>query len=281
MTDGLGDLMKKYEKLGEQQFIPKLPILVRIDGRCFHKCTRTMDKPFDMAFLGCMQEATKALMKDTSAKVGYTQSDEISLLLYTDDEKSQVWFDGKLQKIISCAASCATYAFNRALLTTNYGPGAIKEVKSPIMFDARAWQLPTKEDVAEYFKWRELDARRNSVNMLASNHFSHKELQGLSTAVRREKLKAKGISWEELPADLRYGAYFQRQKHFRTFTEEEIAKLPEAHAAKKDKNLKIERAEIVLLKDFSVFTKENLVDRLFGNAPTTLTKKEIRLALDE
>ena len=284
MMDGMGDLQKKYEKLSDGQFIPKLPTLLRIDGRCFHRCTKNMKKPFDLGFLACMQLATKELMKDTGARFGYTQSDEISLLLYTDDEKSQIWFDGKLQKIISCAAGGATYFFNKYLnATTDYGPAGLEPIKGPIMFDARAWQLPTKEDTVDYFKWREHDARRNSVNMLASHHFSHKELQGLSTSVRKAKLEAKGVIWDDLPTDLKFGSYLQRQRTVRKFTEAELAKLPEKHEAKKNPNLEVERYEIMPLAGNTLFDKINAVELMFdGEAmPLTLSKKEIRIALDQ
>ena len=110
-----------------------------------------------------------------NVKFGYTQSDEISLLL-TDWNKltTDQWFGGNIQKIVSVSAAIATAYFNHYfsvamnLVTT--------EIQNIAVFDSRVFNIP-KEEVTNYFVWRQQDTTRNSINMLGQYHFSHKELQ--------------------------------------------------------------------------------------------------------
>ena len=65
------------------------------------------------------------------------------------------------------------------------------------MFDARAFILP-REEVCNYFIWRQQDATRNSIQMVAQSNFSHKELQGKSCNVLQCMLhEQKGINWND------------------------------------------------------------------------------------
>lgn len=66
-----------------------------------------------------------------------------------------------------------------------------------LLFDARAFVLP-KEEVCNYFYWRQTDCIRNSTQMVARTYFSHKELQGMSCEEIIRKLEEeKGINYEE------------------------------------------------------------------------------------
>jgi len=94
--DDFGDRIKLFEGVEtDQRFIPLLPIVIRLDGRSFSSYTSKMTRPFDERMVRAMVETTKALVKETNAVVGYTQSDEITLILYSDNFDSQIWFDGK------------------------------------------------------------------------------------------------------------------------------------------------------------------------------------------
>ena len=103
----LGDRMKSYEQRFSSRFLPMIPTLIRLDGRAFHSFTKGMDRPYDERFRTCMVETMRALVEETNARCGYTQSDEITLLLHSDDAKSQIWFDGRFAKIISQSAALA------------------------------------------------------------------------------------------------------------------------------------------------------------------------------
>lgn len=239
MADALGDRMKLYEGVeAQRRFMPLLPILARIDGRAFHAFTRGMERPFDPCFSACMVDTTIALVKETNACMGYTQSDEITLAWHSTDIKSQVWFDGRIQKMVSQLAAQATLHFYR--LMRDRSPWYAERLPT---FDARAWQVPNRTEGANAFLWREWDATKNSLSMAAAAHYSHKELHGASGAEKHDMLMAKGVNWNDYPAHFKRGTYVQRRAVVRPFTAEEIESLPPKHAARADPGLTVERSD--------------------------------------
>jgi len=172
--------MKLFEKqMAGGRCMPLLPILARIDGKSFHTWTRDLERPYDKRLHDLFVATTKFLVEETQARVGYTQSDEISLMWYSDNVESQVFFDGKIHKMVSVLASMTTGFFNREVPKAfqakimGGSPGClIGPVYSPVerslaFFDCRVWQVPTLEEAANVFVWRELDATRNSIQMAA------------------------------------------------------------------------------------------------------------------
>ena len=230
--DSLGDRMKGYENISRIYLTRRTPVIIRIDGKAFHSFTRGFAKPFDDILIKSMQDTSKYLCENImGCKLAYTQSDEISLLLI-DYEKlgTQAWFDNNLQKMVSVAASMATMAFNKFFMRevleeefewkAGFTPQSvmiqerhqkyIDNLKTAInkgaMFDARAFILP-KEEVNNYFIWRQQDATRNSIQMVAQNNFSHKELQGKSCNVLQDMLhEQKGINWNDYPTVYKRGS---------------------------------------------------------------------------
>ena len=189
----LEERMKKYEQESVGPYlIKRCPAIIRLDGRAFHTFTEEFHKPWDWRFHWCMFETAKALCADIpTAKLAYGQSDEISILLADfDNLETEQWFGGRVQKIVSVAASVATLAFNKTVnamlkgLNTRFGTYVTDDElmwskRFMAMFDARVCSIP-KEDVANYFVWRQQDAIRNSVQMLGQTYFSQKELSGKS-----------------------------------------------------------------------------------------------------
>lgn len=197
----LGNRMKEYEN-SYRLYIPKrLPVVLRIDGNHFHTFTKGMDKPFDEKLIQAFWETCQYLGQSImGCKLIYHQSDEISLLLTNYDSlQTQSWFGNNLQKMVSVAASMATACFNRAIQ-------AHYPSKTLATFDARVWVLP-HDEVTNYFLWRQQDAAKNSVSMLARAYFSHKDLHGLSNSQLQEKLfQEKGINWDAIPTWKKRGA---------------------------------------------------------------------------
>lgn len=113
--DSLGDRQKQYEKVQEHLLVPKMPFIIRVDGKAFHTYTRGFVKPFDSVMGAAMKRTMKSLCEDIpGAVLGYTQSDEITIVCkYTDIIKSQAWFSGRVEKIIAITASKATKYFNK------------------------------------------------------------------------------------------------------------------------------------------------------------------------
>jgi tRNA(His) 5'-end guanylyltransferase len=159
-NDEFGNRMKEYEgQEAQRRFLPLLPICVRIDGKNFSNWTRNLERPYDARLSDVMIGVTRALMEESNAVLGYTQSDEISLILYSDRYQSQVYFDGKIQKLVSVLASMATGYFNefaKAQFKEGY-PGLAN-------FDCRAWTVPNQEEAANAILWREKDATKNSIS---------------------------------------------------------------------------------------------------------------------
>lgn len=254
-NDDLGNRMKSYESQGTSiNLWADLPIIIRLDGKAFHSFTKGLDRPFDERLTHCMIELAKKLVKETSAKIGYTQSDEITLIIYHPDYKSRPYFDGKLHKINSVLAAKATLWFNN--LVYNYLPYGYS-FKEPC-FDCRAFNTPSIDEAINCLRWREMDAIRNSVAMLAQSKFSHKELQGKGRKQMLEMLGEINIDWHLFPERFKRGTYIMRQTKLIPFTKEEIENLPEKHEAKKNPRYKIKRKVIDIQNNFSIMREESI-----------------------
>lgn len=225
VKDPLGDKMKVYEaQEANRKALPHLPLVARLDGRAFHTYTRGMERPFDAKLVALMHETTAKLVEEFKPAVGYTQSDEITLIWREPEE-----FDGRWMKLSSLLAGFAS---------AHFAVGAFKnwpEKKNLPHFDCRVWQVPGLFEASEVLIWRENDAYRNSVSAMAQAHFSHKELLGKSTAEQRAMLKEeKGLNHDDLPLHLKRGEYFQRVNIVRRLTEDERARIPAKHRPPED-----------------------------------------------
>lgn len=223
--DTLGDRMKRYEmEEGGRRMIPLLPIVVRMDGIAFGTFTKGLKKPYDEDFSRCMIEATRFLVEEWHADLGYTQSDEISLYFRNDDPRSQMPFDGRYQKLVGAFASDAAVSFYKGVL--KYLP---QKAHRNVKFDCRVWQLPNSGEVFNMFSWREGDATTNSLQMLAQSYYSHNELHKKGRDQLHELIHAKGDNWTHHPAFFKRGTYMQRRVVQRLLTPEELLQIPEKH----------------------------------------------------
>ena len=180
--------------------------IVRVDGRAFHTWTRGMNRPYSTPLMEAMDYTALELCKGVQgARIGYVQSDEISLLLTDfEDIATQAWFDGNLQKICSISASIATAAFND--YWTQERREDANANRYPAHFDSRVFQIPDPVEVGNYFVARQKDAIRNSVAMLAQHYHSPKELHGVSCEHLHDMIHAKGDNWNDHPARFKQGA---------------------------------------------------------------------------
>lgn len=242
--DDLGTRMKTfYEEIPKTKLMHRCPVAIRIDGKAFHTFTRGFDKPFDEVLIETMQKTMKYLCENIQGCVlGYTQSDEITLILI-DYKKlnSSAWFDYEIQKMCSIAASMATMAFNRIFkeniknendlfsdewlndgeFNPNYKNKELIDLwkihkialEKGAMFDARCFNIP-KEEVTNLIYWRQLDASRNSIQMVGQANFSHKELQNKScNQIQDMLMEQKGINWNDLPTYQKRGACCIKNSH--------------------------------------------------------------------
>lgn len=207
IADKIGDRFKEYyENRSKTYLTRRTAVIIRIDGCHFHTFCRGLQKPFDPIFIKTMQETTKSLCENIQGcKIGYVESDEISLLLTDYDTlQTDAWFDYSVQKICSVSASMATLFFNKywqknITKTTDKEYYEVLKKKSELgaYFDARAFNLP-KEEVTNYFIWRQNDATRNSIQSLAQANFSQKQIHSLNNSQLQDKLhEEKGINWND------------------------------------------------------------------------------------
>lgn len=246
MQDEFGDRMKAYEAVETSRRLDTtLPVYARIDGRGFSKFTRGMGRPFDPRMTAAMQATTRHLVEATDALLGYTQSDEISLIWQTPPDRpgSQIFFDGKVQKLCSVLAGLATAAFTRAVLTSE--PDFAAYASRLPHFDARVFGLPSRDEGANAFLWREMDATRNAVSMTAFANFSHKSLHGVGVPEMRERIAAAGIDFEAYPVAFKRGSYFRRVTRERPLTAAERERIPERHRPPEGQLLL--RSEVMML----------------------------------
>lgn len=254
----LGDRMKMYERFGTGQCaMPRLPVLVRLDGRCFHGLTKNCTKPFDEGLHEAMVSTAIALAEETCAKVAYTQSDEISLLLYTDKPDAKIYFDGKYHKINSVLAGLASVTFTEQWVNMPMG-----------LFDCRTWTVPTKDEAVNAFVWREQDATRNSVQMAARARFSHKQCYKKNNADLQEMLFQDGVNWNDYADWEKRGTFVIRRKKLRTLTEAERSAIPEKHRPPAHQDVVRTSYETLSLPVLT--TIQNRVEVLFKGAEPVL-----------
>lgn len=231
--DDLGCRMKEfYEAVPKIKLMRRTPVAIRIDGKAFHTFTKGFAKPFDNILIKSMQETMQYLCEHIQGCVlGYTQSDEITLIL-VDYKKltTNAWFDYEVQKMCSISASMATMAFNRFFADNvrvydlrwknGLTPQSVEIIQQHndymsvlqgailkgAMFDARCFNIP-KEEVTNLIYWRQLDASRNSIQMLGQAYFSHNELHNKTCSNIQDMLmEQRGINWNDLPIQRKRGS---------------------------------------------------------------------------
>ena len=274
--DTLGNRMKALESLStSRNLMLGTPVYARIDGRAFHTFCRGLEKPFSKTFIETMQFVTMRLVKDFNAILGYVQSDEISLGWI---DLSKAPFDGRVQKLESVLASAAAAYFNYFIFGTDKGAGlrgrALKHIPT---FDCRCFNVPTVEELANSFLWRENDAIKNSVTGMALSFFSNKEIEGKNTDDKVHMMRMKGYCfYEDTEEAFLRGTFFQRQVFQRELTAEEMSSIPEKCRPKADENGKIlvTRSEIRKLNvPYRLTDIENKTGVLFRNETAILNKE--------
>lgn len=201
MKDELGKRMKENYESRTRMFLPRRTYtIVRMDGKAFHTFTKGFERPYDTKLMEAMDYTTRKLCENIQgAKLGYTQSDEISILI-TDFDKitTSAYFDNNIQKIASVTASMATAFFNQYMVENDI-------TDKLAFFDSRVFSISDPIEVGNYFVWRQADAVRNSISMTAQSLYSHKELNGKSTSEMQDMCMGKGVNWNDQPTGFKRG----------------------------------------------------------------------------
>ena len=232
--DSLGDRMKNnYENRAKTYLTRRTPVIIRSDGKSFHSFTKGFNRPYDEIFHNAMNQTLLYLCENIQGcKFGYTQSDEITLVLTDYDTlTTDAWFGYSVQKMCSVSASMATMAFNKffneeiqkwsknafPIDYLGYNTGMIsmsdielkeaymKSLNKGAMFDSRCFNIP-EEEVTNCVLWRQQDATRNAIQMLGQYNFSHKELHGKSCNDIQDMLVTqKNINFNDMPTEFKRG----------------------------------------------------------------------------
>jgi len=212
----LGDRMKKYEDVTNFRLMPRSIVILRLDGTAFHTLTKRLhlEKPYDANFSSWMTQAALTLAdRMQGCKLGYTQSDEMTFVLRSDQsEDSSAWFDNRIQKITSVSSGIVSSVFNR-LLCANYVWGS-DDIIPVTTFDARVHTVPDLNEALNNLIWRQQDCVKNSISSaayyeVAKKHgkkTTRKMLDGLNQDQRQELLfKEAGINWADYDPNFKNG----------------------------------------------------------------------------
>lgn len=219
MKDELGDRMKMYESRSKSYLPRRTYSIIRMDGKAFHTFTKGFEIPYDTRLMDAMDYTTSMLCANIQgARLGYTQSDEISILL-TDFEKigTSAFFDGAIQKIVSVTASMASTYFNDYMRTHNI-------TDKLAIFDSRVFTISEAVEVENYFIWTQQDCVRNSISMTAQSLFSHKELNGVNTSGMQDLCMTKGVNWNDQPDGFKRGRMITKEIYKIAATNNEFQK---------------------------------------------------------
>ena len=225
VMDPMGNRLKAAERVeAGRRCDPNKPLIARLDGKAFHTFTKGLARPYDVRLSTLMIDTARYLVEHTHAKLGYTQSDEITLYWMNKQplEESSYMFDGKFQKLTSVLAGMASAFFTKELEARLPEKAHLLGV-----FDCRVWNVESFDDIRDNFIWRQDDAIKNSISMAAQAMFSHKVLHGVGSEAKKNMLREFGRPWETEPEFFKWGSYVSRVNFEAPLTEEQLAKIPE------------------------------------------------------
>lgn len=222
-----GDLfdkkMRAFEESNDARIHPEMNVIVRIDGRNFSRLTRDIleVEPFDISLRDAMIATTKSIMSDSGFNCikGFTQSDEISILLNKDLVHKT--FGGKIRKFNSLLAAHASVIFSTY-------------IQYLATFDCRVIQLPTQSLVTDYFKWRVADSDNNCLQKWCywilttkkdmSPGKAQKELNGKDFAWKNELLFQNGMNYNEVPKWQKQGIFVNWKAYWKPCVDRKTGK---------------------------------------------------------
>lgn len=213
----IGDRIKDfYENRTKQLLMRRTITILRLDGKGFSKFTKGFNKPFDDGFSDDMDETARFLCENIQgAKFGYTQSDEITIVLCDyDNQETSAWFDYNVQKMVSISASIATAKFNqlRARRLSNYASIDFDDLNNMqlAMFDSRVFQVPTLDEMVNTLIFRQQDCTRNSVSM-AADALLIGSMDGVKNDVKQDRLfKEAGVNWNDYKTKYKRGSVIKK-----------------------------------------------------------------------
>lgn len=263
-NDEIGDEIKAIEDVESSRAASQGDaVVIRLDGASFSNFTKGMDRPYDERMSAAMIKTTQKVVDDFHCRIGYTQSDEMSFILWRPN--AELPHGGRLQKLASRFAAKAT-AFFLIEALQHFPERVEKQVPE---FDGRATVFPSIETACKAVLWRELDARKNSVSMAARAHYSAKQLFGKSSREMRDMLHDKGVDFNDYPEFFRRGSFHRRITAERYLTPDELSRIPEKYRP----NHPVRRSCVRQVSIPPLFLLENLTDVLIEGAEPVLKER--------
>lgn len=142
----------------EDKILPNCWIVVRIDGKSFHKFStkHKFEKPNDSRALCLMNRAAMFVMENyKDILLGYGQSDEYSFVL----RKDTTLYNRRQSKITSYINSLFSSSY--VFFWKDYFK--TQKLKYPPSFDARIVIYPSEENLRDYLSWRQADCHINNL----------------------------------------------------------------------------------------------------------------------
>ena len=111
----LKERIDNYQQLSDYKLLPKVPLIISVNGKSFGKTASLIDKPYDDGLGECLHSTMKQLCSEIEGSVfAYCHNDNIAIIVRNDQSlETSPWLDNKIQKICSIASSIATSHFNK------------------------------------------------------------------------------------------------------------------------------------------------------------------------
>lgn len=210
------EYVKQFER--DNILLDECYIVVRIDGRGFHKFTDhyKFEKPNDIRALKLANAAAINTVREIKDVVlAYGESDEYSFVL----RKETSLFNRRESKLVSTFVS--TFTSNYVFLWNKFFPDLPLDLKHLPTFDGRAVVYPNLSILKDYINWRFVDTH---INNLYNTTFwtlvikggltttaAERRLMGTSSADKNEILfKEFGINYNNEPEIFKKGSIIYR-----------------------------------------------------------------------
>ena len=251
----LRDRIEEYDLTSDYYLTRRLPVIIILNGRSFKKITSLLPKPFSSDFLEAMCGVVIKLMSEIDGSVfGYSFNDEIVLIAQNDQtHSSEAWFDNRIQKIVSAAASIATLEFNRLVRINNI------ELFGDATFTARTFVVPNISETINMLIAKQQECLYSSVSLAAFYELLKKhDVETVRETIKEKSAHEKaeilfnecGISFEKsYPLPFRRGvAAFRKEKEMSIDGVAQIKK------------------KLIIEMDLPIFTKDRqFLENIFNN----------------
>ncbi|KAJ5161800.1 tRNA(His) guanylyltransferase [Penicillium capsulatum] len=285
MANSRFEYVKDFEQ--PDVLLPNTWIVVRIDGRGFHKLSDhyAFKKPNDRRALDLMNEAAVGVMKDLpDLCIAYGVSDEYSFVFHPTCQL----FERRNAKLVTTIVSTFTAYYIH--LWSKYFPSSSLQPPYLPSFDGRAVIYPSSRILRDYMSWRQVDCHINNLYNTTfwtmvlqggmSNTDAEQELKGTVSADKNEILfKRFGINYNNEAEIYKKGSVLYRQyeleepRSVHPPAEEEASPLDSKQSRSQQDKLKKLRRKAQVVIDHVDIIKDGFWERrpwILSNKPGTL-----------